>query len=130
MPAFRSNISGFGFLLLYQVHGAAATAAALIIIGVFESVLHPTASTVMADVVPAEALREHFAARRVMSSAGSMAGPGLGALLALHSLGLVFLGAGITMLVGALVVAVFLAETRPSDAEPGEDDDEESLLVL
>jgi len=59
-----------------------------------------------------------------------MAGPALGALLALRSLGLVFLGAGVTMLVGALVVAVFLAETRPPDAEPGEDDDEESLLVL
>jgi MFS transporter, DHA1 family, tetracycline resistance protein len=121
---------GFGFLLLYQVHGAAATAAALIIIGVFESVLHPTASTVIADVVPAETRREHFAARRVMSSAGSMAGPALGALLALHSLGLVFLGAGITILVGALIVAVFLIETRPPDVAPGEEDDDESLLVL
>jgi DHA1 family tetracycline resistance protein-like MFS transporter len=121
---------GFGFLLLYQVHGAAATAAALIIIGVFESVLHPTASTVIADVVPAETRREHFAARRVMSSAGSMAGPALGALLALHSLGLVFLGAGITILAGALIVAIFLVETRPPDAAPGEEDDDESLLAL
>lgn len=121
---------GCGFIFLYLVQGAFAVAAALILIGVFESVMHPTASTVIADVVPAETRREHFAARRVMSSAGSMAGPALGALLALHSLGLVFLGAGVTMLVGALVVAVFLAETRPPDAEPGEDDDEESLLVL
>jgi DHA1 family tetracycline resistance protein-like MFS transporter len=121
---------GFGFLLLYLVHGAAAVAAALIIIGVFESVLHPTASTVIADVVPAETRREHFAARRVMSSAGSMAGPALGALLALHSLSLVFLGAGITILVGALIVAIFLVETRPPDAAPGEEDDDESLLVL
>jgi DHA1 family tetracycline resistance protein-like MFS transporter len=121
---------GFGFLLLYLVHGAAAVAAALIIIGVFESVLHPTASTVIADVVPAETRREHFAARRVMSSAGSMAGPALGAFLALHSLSLVFLGAGITILVGALIVAIFLVETRPPDAAPGEEDDDESLLVL
>jgi MFS transporter, DHA1 family, tetracycline resistance protein len=121
---------GAGFLLLYLVHGAAATAAALIIIGVFESVLHPTASTVIADVVPAETRREHFAARRVMSSAGSMAGPALGALLALQSLGLVFLGAGITILVGALIVAIFLIETRPPDPAPGEEDDDESLLAL
>ena len=121
---------GAGFLLLYLVHGAAAVAAALIIIGVFESVLHPTASTVIADVVPAETRREHFAARRVMSNAGSMAGPALGALLALHSLGLVFLGAGITILVGAVVVAIFLIETRPPAAAPGEEDDDESLLVL
>jgi DHA1 family tetracycline resistance protein-like MFS transporter len=122
---------GFGFLLLYLVHGALAAAAALIIIGVFESVLHPTASTVIADVVPAETRREHFAARRVMSNAGSMVGPALGALLALHSLGLVFLGAGITILASALVVAIFLVETRPPAAVPAEEDDEdESLLAL
>ncbi len=122
---------GFGFVLLYFVHGAVAAAAALITIGVFESVLHPTASTVIADVVPAETRRQHFAARRVMSNAGSMAGPALGAVLALHSLGLVFLGAGVTILVGALVVAIFLVETRPPDAAPGEeDDDEESLFAL
>jgi len=84
---------GAGFLLLYLVHGAAAVAAALIVIGVFESVLHPTASTVIADVVPAETRREHFAS--------------------------------------ALVVAVFLTETRPPAAAPGEEDDEdESLLAL
>lgn len=105
-------------------------AASLIVIGVFESVLHPTASTVIADVVPGETRREHFAAPRVMSSAGSMAGPALGALLALRSLGLVFLGAGVTLLIGALIVATCLAETRPADAPRGEDDDDESLLVL
>jgi DHA1 family tetracycline resistance protein-like MFS transporter len=122
---------GCGFLLLFVVRGAIAAAAALLAIGVFESVLHPTAATVIADVVPPETRREHFAARRVMSNAGSMAGPALGALLSLHSLGLVFLGAGVTLLVGALVVAVFLVETRPRDAGPGaEDDDEESLLAL
>jgi MFS transporter, DHA1 family, tetracycline resistance protein len=66
-----------------------------------------------------------------MSNAGSMAGPALGAVLALHSIGLVFLGAGITILVGALVVAIFLVETRPQGASGGEDDDDdESLLAL
>jgi MFS transporter, DHA1 family, tetracycline resistance protein len=120
---------GSGFVLLSMVHGAFAVALSLIIIGVFESVLHPTASTVIADVVPAEAWREHFAVRRMMSNAGSMAGPALGALLALHSLALVFLGAGVTLLIGTLVVATCLAETRPPDAPPDADDDE-SLLVL
>src|SRR6202041_2901035 len=96
---------GCGFILLYLVQRAFAVAAAPILIGDIESVVHPTASTVLADGVPAEALREHFAARRVMSSAGSMAGPALGALLALQSLGMVFRGAGITMLVCALFVA-------------------------
>jgi len=121
---------GCGFLLLYSVQGVAAVATSLILIGVFESVLHPTASTVIADVVPADTRRQHFAARNVLSNAGSMMGPALGALLALHSLSLVFLGAGVTLLIAALVVATCLAETRPPDAAPGADDDEESLLAL
>ena len=122
---------GCGFLLLFFIHGAIAAAAALLAIGIFESVLHPTASTVIADVVPSETRREHFALKRVMSNAGSMAGPALGAMLALKSLGLVFLGAAVTLLVSALVVAVFLHETRPpSAAHDGDDEEEESLLVL
>jgi DHA1 family tetracycline resistance protein-like MFS transporter len=122
---------GLGFLMLFFVHGAIAVAAALITIGVFESVLHPTAATVIADVVPAERRREHFAVNRVMSNAGSMAGPALGAILALHSLPLVFLGAAATILTGALVVAVFLKETRPRNAgRSGDDDEEESLFAL
>jgi len=122
---------GLGFLLLFRVHGALAAAAALLAIGVFESVLHPTAATVIADVVPAETRREHFAVNRVMSNAGSMAGPALGAVLALHSLAVVFLGAAAMLLLGALAVALFLPETRPPSAADGEDDDdEESLLVL
>ncbi len=121
---------GGGFVLLFFVHGAIAVAAALLAIGGFESVLHPTAATVIADVVPRQTRREHFALNRVMSNAGGMAGPALGALLALHSLGLVFLGAAVALLTGTVVVAVFLRETRPVAADRGEDDDEESLFVL
>jgi MFS family permease len=120
---------GAGFLILYFVRGPFAVAGALIVIGVFESVLHPTAATVIADVVPGENRREHFALTRVMSNAGSMVGPALGAVLALHSLALVFLGAAVTILAAAVVVAVFLAETRLPDTE-ADDDDEESLFAL
>ena len=98
---------GCGFVLLYMVHATFAVAVSLTVIGVFESVLHPTASAVIADVVPAEERRQHFAVRRVMSNAGSMAGPAIGALLALHSLGLVFLGAGLTLLSGASLSLVW-----------------------
>jgi MFS family permease len=119
---------GLGFLILFFIHGAIAAALALITIGLFESVLHPTAATVIADVVPAENRREHFALMRVMSNAGSMAGPALGALLALQSLHLVFFGAAATLVVAALVVALFLRETRAPAAAP--DDDDESLVAL
>ncbi len=121
---------GLGFLILFFVHGAIAAAAALITIGLFESVLHPTAAAVIADVVPAENRREYFAVTRVLSNAGGMAGPALGALLALSSLHLVFLGAAATLGVAALVVALFLRETRIAAAAPDDDDDDESLLAL
>ncbi|MFZ0723338.1 MAG: MFS transporter, partial [Xanthobacteraceae bacterium] len=121
---------GLGFLGLYFVHGAIAAAAVLLAIGVFESVLHPTAGAVIADVVPAETRRAHFALRRVFSNAGGMAGPALGALLAIYSLRLVFIGAAAMLLIAAVVVAMSLHETRPKSASDDADDDDESLLVL
>jgi MFS transporter, DHA1 family, tetracycline resistance protein len=120
---------GAGFLLLYLTKGVVAAALSLIVIGVFESVLHPTAATVIADVVPAETLRKHFSLTRVMSNAGRTVGPALGAVLALWSLGLVFFGAGAALLIGALIVALFLSETWKRTA-PGEDDDDEGLTAL
>jgi MFS family permease len=120
---------GLGFLLLYLTRGALAAAGALIVIGIFESVLHPTAATVIADVVPAGKLREHFALNRVMSNVGRVVGPALGALLVLWSLGLVFLGAALSLLAGALAVAAFLPETSAAGSA-SEDDDEEGLTAL
>jgi len=63
---------GLGFLLLYFSRGAFAAAGSLIVIGLFESVLHPTAATVIADTVPADNLRAHFALNRMASNAGGM----------------------------------------------------------
>ena len=107
---------GIGFLLLYMTHGVLASAISLIVIGVFESVLHPTAATVIADVVPADKLRGHFALTRVMSNAGRMIGPAVGSLLALWSLGLVFFGSAAALLVSAAAVAIFLRETWTPNA--------------
>ena len=124
---------GFGFVLLYFARGAIATAISLAAIGMFESVLHPTASTVIADTVPEEQRREHFALRRIMSNAGGVLGPALGALLALYSLHLVFLGAAASILLGAVAVAAFLPETwrRGGGREDDEgEDDDENLLAL
>jgi DHA1 family tetracycline resistance protein-like MFS transporter len=120
---------GLGFLLLYFTRGALAAAGALIVIGMFESVLHPTAATVIADVVPSEKLRAHFALTRVMSNVGRVIGPALGALLVLWSLGLVFLGAALSLLAGSLAVALFLPETW-SRGSSADDDDEEGLTAL
>jgi MFS family permease len=113
---------GTGFLLLNLTQGLLAAAAALIVIGVFESVLHPTAAAVIVDVTPAEGLRRHFALTRVASNAGRMAGPALGALLVQWSLGLVFAGSALAMLIGAAAVAFALPETRAPTIRPNQDD--------
>ena len=76
----------------------------------FESVLHPTAATVIADVVPAETLRKHFGLTRMMSNAGRVFGPAIGAALALWSLALVFLGLVVSLLFGSITVALFCAK--------------------
>ena len=128
---------GLGFVLLFFAKGAIATAISLVMIGIFESALHPTAATVIADVVPPEQRREHFAMTRIMSNAGQVVGPALGAVLALWSLHFVFLGAAVAILIGALAVAAFLPETWRRNAGRGgavddedDDDDDENLMAL
>lgn len=122
---------GVGFLLLFFAPGVIATAAALLVIGLFESVLHPTAATVITDVVPADERRNHFAMTRMMSNAGRIVGPALGGVLALWSLHLVFFGAAAAILTGAAAVAALLPETWHGESGgEADDDDDESLTAL
>jgi DHA1 family tetracycline resistance protein-like MFS transporter len=126
---------GTGFVLLFFARGGLLIAAALVTIGIFESVLHPTAAAAIADVAPREKLREHFAMNRIASNAGRVAGPALGAILALWSFQLVFLGSAIAILAGAAAVAAFMPETLRRGAprqgdDDEEDEEEESLMAL
>jgi MFS family permease len=121
---------GVGFILLFLAPGAITTAFSLLVIGIFESVLHPTAATVITDVVPQDDRRGHFAMTRLMSNAGRIIGPALGGVLALWSLHLVFFGAAVTILIGAAAVAVLLPETWRGRTDGGGDDDDESLTAL
>jgi DHA1 family tetracycline resistance protein-like MFS transporter len=121
---------GIGFMLLFFAQGGIATAISLLVIGIFESVLHPTAATVITDVVPQDERRNHFAMTRVMSNAGRIIGPALGGILALWSLHLVFFGAAATILIGAAAVAALLPETWDGRTRGDGDDDDESLTAF
>ena len=121
---------GGGFLLFSFCHGVIATAAVLLLIGVFESVLHPMAFTVIGDVVPQEETRHHFAVARVLSGVGRAIGPALGALLVLRSLSTVFVGSAVALLCAALLVACLLPETRGLGNSEEDDDDEEGFSAL
>jgi DHA1 family tetracycline resistance protein-like MFS transporter len=121
---------GGGFLLLYAVHGVVPAGLALLLIGAFESVLHPTAATVIADVAPPGALRQHYAFTRMASGAGHVPGPALGAVLADWSLGLVFVGSAVAMLAGTALIAALLPETAAPGAKSGEDDDDDIAALV
>lgn len=122
---------GAGFIALFFAHGVFAAAAVLIVIGLFESVLHPTIYTVVADATPAAEHRRQFSIMRVCSGAGAIAGPLLGTGLVQEGLGYVFLAGGSVMVAGGLMLAISLAETRPFAAGlDDEADDEEGLSAL
>jgi MFS family permease len=120
---------GLGFALLYVSHGVFQAACVLLFIGVSESVLHPTIATVIADTIPGEKTRSYFSLARVMSNIGRAAGPAVGAVLVLHSLGTVFLGSAAALFACACLVAMTLPETQRADSVT-DDDDEEGLSSL
>ncbi|KAB0679139.1 MFS transporter [Aureimonas leprariae] len=124
---------GSGIAALFLAHGVVLTAVLLLLTGLCESVLHPTILTVIADATPPEAHRRWFALARVASSGGQVLGPATGALLALASLGAVFLAAGGMLLVGGAMMLLFLTETigtghGASDGGRDADEDEEEGL--
>lgn len=100
----------------------------LLFIGICESVLHPTIATLIADTVPASETRSWFSLARVMSNVGRAAGPALGAVLVLRSLGSVFLASAVALLACTCIVAAVLPETRRSDTTNVDGDDEEEGL--
>ncbi len=116
---------GTGFLLLPFCSGVIAIAAVLLFIGVCECTLHPTVSTIIADVVPGEHLRRAFALARSSASVGRILGPMTGAFIVSYDLGGVFFAAAFLLLVSVCLTIVGVPETRPNtnadedDAEPG-----------
>lgn len=121
---------GLGFLLLYFARGVPAAAASLLVIGIFECAFHPTAAAVIADVSPGENLKRRYALMRMANNTGHLIGPACGAVLVQWSLGLVFLGASVTMLFGAVLVLFMLRETWKTGAEAEDEDDDGEFAAL
>jgi len=122
---------GSGFLALYFAHGVIAAAVILVATGVFESVLHPTVWTVIADTTPPENQRRNFSLAKVSSNAGRVLGPAAGALLAFISLKWVFVASGAILLAGGAITLLCLPETMGlGAAEEGEEEEEEGLASL
>lgn len=123
---------GLGFALLPACQGAFWVALTLLSIGIFESVLHPTVFTVIADVVAPERSRQAFALVRGFAGMGRIIGPAVGTLLVSQAHGAVFYGAAAASLLGSLIALIAVPETRPIAVagEQGDEDDEEGLSAL
>ncbi|PBC07771.1 MFS transporter [Mesorhizobium sp. WSM3859] len=121
---------GCGFIALFFVHGVIATAIVLLLTGMCESVLHPTILAAIADVTEPSAHPRWFGMARVSSSAGQIIGPTCGALLALVSLGSVFLAGGGMLILGGIVMLVAFAETHGSGHAEDEAEEEDGLSAL
>ncbi|MBV6818047.1 MFS transporter [Rahnella sp. PD12R] len=121
---------GLGFIALYFAHGVIEAAWVLVVIGIFESVLHPTIYTLIADVTPASEHRHQFSIARVCSYAGGIAGPLLGAVIVQSSLGDVFMASGIALLCGAVLLILCLPETREHGDEPDDEEEDEGFAAL
>ena len=81
-------------------------------------------------MVPGDKLRAHFALTRVMSNAGRVVGPAVGSILVLWSLGLVFFGGAVSLLAGALVVALLLPETLVPSSSAADHDESEGIAAM
>lgn len=121
---------GLGFIALYFTHGVIEAALVLVVIGIFESVLHPTIYTLIADVTPAAEHRHQFSIARVCSYAGGISGPLLGAVIVQSSLGDVFMASGIALLCGAVLLILCLPETRKHGDEPDDEEEDEGFAAL
>ncbi|MFZ4215037.1 MFS transporter [Pantoea endophytica] len=120
---------GIGFIALFFTHGVIPAAIVLVIIGIFESVLHPTIYTLIADVNSISDQHQGFSKARVYANAGGIVGPLLGALVAQDKLSYVFVVSGFAMLIGGIVVMLSLPETRLIHDE-GLDEEEEGFTAL
>ncbi|NDJ78213.1 MAG: MFS transporter [Chloroflexi bacterium] len=94
-------------------------------LGIVGSMGDPPAQAMIADMLPEEKRAEGFGVIRIVFNVAVMFGPVLGGLLAQRSYALLFIADTTTSLVTAVLLAIFLRETRPE--KTGEQQQEETL---
>jgi MFS family permease len=91
--------------------------------GLFNSLFHPAASAMVADVTPPEQRTEAFGLLRMGHNIGAAIGPLLGASIIVLSKAVVFIIAGSSVFIYSIIVTIFISETLPSSIKgTGQDD--------
>ncbi|MFD1737479.1 MDR family MFS transporter [Bacillus salitolerans] len=81
--------------------------------GFFNSLFHPAASAMVADVTPPEKRTEAFGLLRLGHNVGATVGPLIGASIIVFSKSVIFMIAATSVLLYSLVVALFIYESLP-----------------
>ncbi|WAI14844.1 MDR family MFS transporter [Bacillus cereus] len=115
-----------GFLF---IEGFIPYAILSIFLGLSNSLFHPAASAMVADVTAPEKRTEAYGLLRMGHNIGAAIGPIMGASVVMLSKNLVFIIASSTMLFYALLVFVLIQETMPKSANKEEDNEKESRVV-
>jgi MFS family permease len=92
----------------------------LVLFGFMADLYRPASSSIIGDVLPSSQRASGFAGLRLAINLGFAAGMSLGGFLADWNWRLLFIGDGLTTLGFAAVVYLFIGETRPRAAAPGD----------
>lgn len=110
-----------GFLF---IEGFIPYAILSIFLGLSNSLFHPAASAMVADVTAPEKRTEAYGLLRMGHNIGAAIGPIMGVSVVVLSKNLVFIIASSTMLFYALLVLIFIQETMPKAADKKEENEE------
>ncbi len=115
-----------GFLF---IEGFIPYAILSIFLGLSNSLFHPAASAMVADVTAPEKRTEAYGLLRMGHNIGAAIGPIMGASVVVLSKNLVFIIASSTMLFYALLVSILIQETMPKGIDQDENKEKESGAV-
>ncbi|HDR7793612.1 TPA: MFS transporter [Bacillus luti] len=115
-----------GFLF---IEGFIPYAILSIFLGLSNSLFHPAASAMVADVTAPEKRTEAYGLLRMGHNIGAAIGPIMGASVVVLSKNLVFIIASSTMLFYALLVSILIQETMPKGIDQDENKEKESGSV-
>lgn len=110
-----------GFLF---IDGFISYAILSILLGLSNSLFHPAASAMVADVTEPEKRTEAYGLLRMGHNIGAAVGPLLGASVVIVSKNIIFIAASSTMLLYTLLVIFFIQETMPKDAVKSEKEEQ------
>ncbi|RDI45908.1 MDR family MFS transporter [Falsibacillus pallidus] len=115
-PVMIASMAGNGFVMLGFIYFDSFIAFVILsaFMGFLNSLFHPAASAMVADVTPPEQRTEAFGLLRLGHNIGAATGPLIGASIILVSKSIIFFITASSVFLYAIIVAVWIHESLPS----------------